>query len=79
MQAAMVVMMTCGDIEDRTQVSHNVKPVRGAETGHGGPKLETPKFNWDAQDSYVELVNFELKVTNILETRAYKKVMRKIF
>ena len=39
---------------------------------HGGPILEKPKFNWDAQDRYVELLNFKMEVTNILETGAYR-------
>ena len=39
---------------------------------YGGPVLEKPKFNWDVQDRYVKLLNFELEVTNILETRAYE-------
>ena len=39
---------------------------------HGGPIIEKPKFSWDAQDRYVELLNFKLEVTNILETGAYK-------
>ena len=32
-----------------------------------------PRFNWDALDRHVKLLNCKLEVTNILETRAYKK------
>ena len=28
-------------------------------------------YNWNAQERYVELLNFEMKVMNILETKAY--------
>ena len=31
-----------------------------------------PGFNWDTPDRNVELLNFQLEVTNIIETRAYE-------
>ena len=42
--------------------------------GHpnGGLALEKPSFNWSAQDRYVELLNFEMEVTNILKAKAYE-------
>ena len=39
---------------------------------HGDLALEKPLFNWNVQDRYVELMNFEMKVMNILETKAYE-------
>ena len=37
-----------------------------------GLVLEKPTFNWDMLDSYVRLLNFQLEVMNILETKAYE-------
>ena len=34
--------------------------------------LEKPRFNWDMPDRYVKLLNFQLEMMNILETRAYE-------
>ena len=31
-----------------------------------------PLFNWNAQDRYVKLMNFEVEVTNILKMKAYQ-------
>ena len=39
---------------------------------HVRPVLEKPSFDWDSQDRYVKLMNFEMKVMNILETRVYE-------
>ena len=39
---------------------------------HGGLTLEKPLLNSNVQDRYDELLNFEMEVTNILETKAYK-------
>ena len=45
---------------------------RTQKQSHGGTKLEKPKFNWDPQDRYTVLLNFELKVRNILQPKAYE-------
>ena len=34
--------------------------------------LKKPLFNWNAQDRYVKLLDFEMVVTNILKTKAYE-------
>ena len=39
---------------------------------HDGPTLRQPSFNWNAPDKYVELLSFEMKVTNIPLTKKYK-------
>ena len=39
---------------------------------NGGLVLGKPIFNWDMTNRYVQLLNFHLDVTNILETRAYE-------
>ena len=31
-----------------------------------------PQCNWDAQNMYMKLLNFKLKVTPIIETRAHE-------
>ena len=39
---------------------------------HGRPALKQPLFNEKAPGKYAELLSFEMKVTNILQTRTYK-------
>ena len=39
---------------------------------NGGLILEKHRLNWDALDRYVKLLNFQLEVTSIYETRAYE-------
>ena len=39
---------------------------------HGGPAIRQLSFKWKAPDTYVELLNFEMEVTNILQCRTYK-------
>ena len=39
---------------------------------NGVPILEKQRLKWDALDRYVNLLNYQLEVTNILETKAYK-------
>ena len=39
---------------------------------HGEPIVVKPDFSLDAQERYVELINFEMEVTNILATKTYK-------
>ena len=46
---------------------------------HGHPILEKPSFYWDTQDRDVELMNLEMEVTNILETRAYDLTDEEMF
>ena len=39
---------------------------------HDRPALERPSLNWNAQDMYTELLNSEVEVMNILQTRTYE-------
>ena len=39
---------------------------------HGSLALRQPVFDWKAPDRNIELLNFEMEVTNILQTRAYE-------
>ena len=33
--------------------------------------INQPAFNWKEPDRYVELLNFEMKVANVLQAEAY--------
>ena len=39
---------------------------------HGRQVLWPPAFNWKMPDRYIELLNFEMAVTKILQTRTYE-------
>ena len=56
----------------------DTEPTSGASTtnaeevhrpGHGRPALRQPSFDWKAPDKYVELLNFEIEITNKLKIR----------
>ena len=71
-QRAAAVMMAFSD----TETGSKLAMILTSETHrqrHGGHVIEMPNFNWDMQDRYIKLLNFKLEVTNILETRAYKR------
>ena len=36
-----------------------------------GPMLNQPAFDWKAPDRYMELLNSEMEVANILQTKAH--------
>ena len=73
----MVVMRTLRDKEAGPQLSTVVSPG-DPKTRHSESILITLAFNWDMQDRYVELVNFEMEDLNILETIAYKLSKEKV-
>ena len=39
---------------------------------HGRPALKQSSFNWNAPDKYVELLNFEMEIANVLQTKMCK-------
>ena len=39
---------------------------------HGRPALKQPSFNWNVRGKYVELLNFKMDVTNILQIETYE-------
>ena len=49
-----------------TTVASHREPQRQR---YSRPIFEKLAFNWSVQDSYVELMNFEMEVTNILEPK----------
>ena len=61
----MVLRDTVAGPWQTTMASHK-EPQRQR---YSGPILINLAFNWDAQDRYIELKNFELEVLNILETK----------
>ena len=69
--AATLVLITFRDTEKGSLLARTLNQQEIQRQRHGGPILGKPKFNWDVQDRYVELLDFELEVTNILETTAY--------
>ena len=38
---------------------------------HDRPALKQAAFNWNAQDKYVELLNFDMDIIIILMTKTY--------
>ena len=58
------------DAEPRSDTSTaSLKEVHQQE--HGRWALKQPSFNWNVRDKEVELINFEMEVTNILQTKTY--------
>ena len=71
-QAEMAVMMVFRDRDTGSWLATTKTSERHKGRDMNDLIQEKPKFYWDAQDRYVKLLNVELEVTNILETRAYK-------
>ena len=70
-QAATTVMMPLRDTEMGSQPPTMQIQQETQRQMKGGLTLEKPRFNWATQDRYVKLLNFQIKVMNILKTRAY--------
>ena len=71
-QAMMAVMMVLGDADFEPWLAPPAS-LRGPQRQrYDRPTLEKPSFNWNAQDKYIELLNFEMEVMNILEIKAYE-------
>ena len=66
-QTVTAVMMALrhADVGKRT-TANTASPTEPLRWRHGGSVLEKPLFNQNAQERYMELLNFELEVTNIL-------------
>ena len=72
-QAVTAVMMVLRDADVRPRTASNTaSPRKLLRHWHGGPALKKPSFNLNAQDSCIELPNFEMEVMNILDTKTYE-------
>ena len=71
-QAVKAVVMALREADAGTQLANTAVPRESQRKRHDRLALEKPLFNWNAQDRYVDILNFEVKVKNILEIKAYK-------
>ena len=68
-QAAMAVIMTLSEADVGPRSSATTARLREMHRERaGGPALKLPLFTWNVKDKYVELLNFEMEVTDILQT-----------
>ena len=65
------VMMAIKDADVGPQPATKASPrePQRERERHGTPALGKSSFNWNAQDWNTELLNFEMEVTNMLETK----------
>ena len=68
-QAATVVMIPFRDVNVGSQPVSTTSPRKPEGHRNSGLALERPLLNCNTQDRYVELMNFEMEVTNILEMK----------
>ena len=54
------------------QPASTASPKKLQRQRYGGPALEKTSVNWSAKDRYIELFNFEMEVTNSVETKVYE-------
>ena len=71
-QTATVVMMAFRDTETGLLPATMQNLWETQRQRNEGLVLGKPWFNWDMPDRFVKLLNFQLKMTNILEIRAYE-------
>ena len=72
MQTATVVMMAFIDTETGPWPAKMPNQSENQRQRNRGLVLEKHKFILDAPDRYIELLNFQLEVINILETRVFE-------
>ena len=72
MQGATVVVMTFRENETGPQPTTIRNQWENQRQRNEGLVLEKSRFNRNALDRYVELLNFQLEVMNILESRVYE-------
>ena len=59
------VIMVLRDVDTGPRTATNTaSPRESQRLRHGGQALEKPSLNWNAQDKYVDLLNFEIEVLN---------------
>ena len=71
-QAAMVAVevMRGSDLTIESHTRRN-SPEETQRPRQAGPLLRQPKFDWKVPDWYVELLNLEMDVSNILQMKMY--------
>ena len=74
-----MVMMALRDAEAGPQPTTMASHREPQRQMHGRPILVKLACNRDAQDRYVDLISFEMEVTNILETKAHKLTEEEMF
>ena len=75
-QAAVVIMLLRG-VDAGPYLAPTAKLREPQQQRHGGLALEKPSFNWNAQDRYVELLNFEIEKAKILEKKRHMDLLTK--
>ena len=69
--AAMALVMVLGEAGVGPRSAENtISPREVHRQRHGSPALKQLLLNWNATEKYVELLNFEMEVTNILQMKA---------
>ena len=72
-QAATAGVMVLRETEPGPRPSTNIASLREAHRQrHGGAGLKQPSVNWNVRDKHVEILHFEMEVTNILQTKTYE-------
>ena len=70
-QAAMVVVKVTTEADLTTLLYIRRNSSEEPHTRQAGPALCQPAFAWKAQGRYVELLNFEMEVSNIPQMKIY--------
>ena len=72
LQAVMVVMMALRDAKEGPQPTTTASHRSPQKLRHSRLILIKPVFNWSTQDRYVILLNFEMEVLNIIESKVFE-------
>ena len=72
-QAATAVVIVLREVDVGTSSGTSTASLREARgQRHGGLGLKQPSVDTNVADRYVELLNFEMKVTNIPQAKTYE-------
>ena len=68
--AATAVVMILREVDAGLRSGASIANLREMHRErYGRSALKQPSSNWNVTDKYVELLNFEMEVTNILQTK----------
>ena len=71
-QAAIAVMMVLKDTDVGPWSAATASLRKLPRQRYGELALEKMSFNWNVQNRYIEVLNFEMEVTHILETKLFE-------
>ena len=75
--AAMAAVRAMREVYLKTEPHTRKSPEEPHRPRQTGPIKSQPAFDWKVPDRYVELLNFEMEVSDVLQAKAYDPMMKR--